>query len=99
MHAPYQHEQTRQRFGAVANYTLLQPDLPSDRTQIFRLISSRPVGRFPGCPAGPMILGDAQRYVHQIFPQLEEVNIDLVWTPFWNPGMMSEEAKEELGIF
>lgn len=53
----------------------------------------------PGCPVGPMILGDAQRYVHQAFPELEEVNIDLVWTPFWNPNMMSEEAREELGIF
>lgn len=53
----------------------------------------------PGCPVGPMILGEAQRYVHQAFPELEEVNIDLVWTPFWNPNMMSEEAREELGIF
>ncbi len=53
----------------------------------------------PGCPVGPMILGDAQRSVHQAFPELEDVNIDLVWTPFWNPNMMSEEAREELGIF
>ncbi len=53
----------------------------------------------PGCPVGPMILGEAQRYVHQAFPELEEVNIDLVWTPFWNPNMMSEEAREEMGIF
>lgn len=53
----------------------------------------------PGCPAGPMILGDAQRYVHQAFPELEEININLVWTPFWNPSMLSEAAREELGIF
>ncbi len=53
----------------------------------------------PGCPAGPMIITDVQRTVHRLFPQLDEVNIHLVWTPFWNPDMMSEEAKEELGIF
>jgi metal-sulfur cluster biosynthetic enzyme len=27
------------------------------------------------------------------------VQINLVWTPFWNPSMMSEEAREELGFF
>ncbi len=53
----------------------------------------------PGCPAGPMIITDVQRTIHRLFPQLDEVNIHLVWTPFWNPDMMSEEAKEELGIF
>jgi metal-sulfur cluster biosynthetic enzyme len=53
----------------------------------------------PGCPAGPQIIGDVQRTVHGAYSDLEEVNIHLVWTPFWNPDMMSEEAKEELGIF
>ena len=28
-----------------------------------------------------------------------DVNVKLVWTPFWNPHMMSEEAKDELGFF
>jgi len=27
------------------------------------------------------------------------VNIHLTWTPFWNPDMMSDEAKDEFGIF
>jgi metal-sulfur cluster biosynthetic enzyme len=53
----------------------------------------------PGCPAGPQIIMDTQRAVHNAFPDLEEVNIHLVWTPFWNPDMMSQEAKDELGIF
>ncbi|MCX6044836.1 MAG: metal-sulfur cluster assembly factor [Chloroflexi bacterium] len=53
----------------------------------------------PGCPAGPQIITDVQREAHGAFPDLEEVNIHLTWTPFWNPEMMSEDAKEELGIF
>lgn len=53
----------------------------------------------PGCPAGPQIIGDVQRTTHNAFPNLEEVNVKLVWTPFWNPDMMSEDAKDELGIF
>jgi metal-sulfur cluster biosynthetic enzyme len=53
----------------------------------------------PGCPAGPQIISDVQRTVHNAFPDLDEVNIHLVWTPFWNIEMMSDEAKDELGIF
>lgn len=53
----------------------------------------------PGCPAGPEIITNVQRETHVAFPDLEEVNIHLTWTPFWNPDMMSEDAKEELGIF
>lgn len=53
----------------------------------------------PGCPAGPQIITDVQRETHQAYPELEEVNVHLTWTPFWNPDMMSEDAREELGIF
>lgn len=53
----------------------------------------------PGCPAGPQIISDVQRTIHNNFPDLNEVNVHLVWTPFWNPDMMSEDAKDELGIF
>lgn len=56
----------------------------------------------PACPAGPMIVENAQKEVmalRDVHPQLEDVVINLVWTPFWNPSMMSDEAKEELGYF
>jgi metal-sulfur cluster biosynthetic enzyme len=53
----------------------------------------------PGCPAGPEIISAVQRETHVAFPDLEDVNIHLTWTPFWNPDMMSDDAKEELGIF
>jgi len=53
----------------------------------------------PGCPAGPEIITNVQREVHTVFPDLDEVNIHLTWTPFWNPDMLSDDAKDALGIF
>ncbi len=56
----------------------------------------------PACPAGPQILEQARREVmalSEVYKTLENVKINLVWTPFWNPSMMSEEAREELGFF
>ena len=56
----------------------------------------------PACPAGPQIIEAAHKEVkslNSIHPQLDEVNINLVWTPFWNPEMMTQEAKDELGFF
>lgn len=53
----------------------------------------------PGCPVGPQIIQAAQYYVHKAFPELDEVNINLVWSPMWTPDRMSEDAKAELGFF
>ena len=52
----------------------------------------------PGCPAAPQLLNGSQTVVQQLDGD-EEVNINVVWTPPWDPEMMSEEAKDELGIF
>ena len=53
----------------------------------------------PGCPAGPQIITDVQRSAHTAFPELDEVNVHLTWTPFWTPVLMSDDAKDEVGIF
>jgi metal-sulfur cluster biosynthetic enzyme len=56
----------------------------------------------PACPAGPQILDQAKREVlalGEVYKSLEDVRINLVWTPFWNPSLMSEEARDELGFF
>jgi metal-sulfur cluster biosynthetic enzyme len=55
----------------------------------------------PNCPAGPQILGHARNEVMalgDVYKTLEDVKINLVWTPFWKPDMMSEDAKDELGF-
>ncbi len=56
----------------------------------------------PACPAGPQILEQARQEVFalkDVYKDLEDVAINLVWTPFWNPSMMTEDAREELGFF
>jgi metal-sulfur cluster biosynthetic enzyme len=56
----------------------------------------------PACPAGPQIIDQARREVKalsDVYKNLEDVKINLVWTPFWNPSLMSEDAREELGFY
>ncbi len=56
----------------------------------------------PNCPAGPHIINQAREEVmalSDVYKNLEDVAINLVWVPFWNPSMMSDEAKDELGIY
>ena len=53
----------------------------------------------PGCPADPQIIKLVQDKAQNAFPAPETVNVHLVWTPFWSPDMMSDEAKDELGIY
>lgn len=56
----------------------------------------------PACPAGPQIIEQARREISvlkDVYSNLDEVNINLVWQPFWNPAMMTEDAREELGFF
>jgi metal-sulfur cluster biosynthetic enzyme len=53
----------------------------------------------PGCPVGPHIIGGIQNSVHKQYPELDEINIHVVWDPLWNPDMMTQEAKDLLGFF
>lgn len=53
----------------------------------------------PACPAGPMIRTQAYAAAASL-PGVEEVNVNLVWIPPWDPRtMMTEDAKMALGIF
>jgi len=51
----------------------------------------------PGCGMGPVIQQDVQTKVLSI-ENVEEANIELVWDPPWNQGMMTEAAKLQLGL-
>jgi metal-sulfur cluster biosynthetic enzyme len=50
-----------------------------------------------GCPAGPMIQDDI-RTVASALPGVEDVEIELTWTPPWTPELMSDDAKFILGF-
>lgn len=51
----------------------------------------------PGCGMGTMIAADATEKIKAL-EGVEDATVDLVWDPPWNPGMISEEAKQKLGI-
>jgi metal-sulfur cluster biosynthetic enzyme len=50
----------------------------------------------PACPLGAHITAET-RYVIEQATGSRNVTIDLVWSPPWNPMMMSLTAKRELG--
>jgi metal-sulfur cluster biosynthetic enzyme len=53
----------------------------------------------PFCPAGPYITAQVEAVVSSL-PGVENVNVELVWSPPWDPRTMcSDEAKDLLGIW
>jgi metal-sulfur cluster biosynthetic enzyme len=50
-----------------------------------------------GCPLGPVIVSDVQRAVGGV--GASEVRVRIVWSPPWSPELMSDDAKDELGIW
>ncbi len=51
----------------------------------------------PGCGMGGMIASQAQQRILML-DDVKEAKVDLVWEPPWEPSMMSEEARQKLGI-
>ena len=49
------------------------------------------------CPSAREIPQDIRRRVCSL-DAIEECNFEIVWEPEWHPRMISEEAREELGI-
>ena len=51
------------------------------------------------CPLHQMILQWVQEAVLRELPDVQKVDIDLVWEPVWNISMASDEVKAKLGGF
>src|SRR3954469_3296068 len=51
----------------------------------------------PGCGMGPMLAQDVQNRLLSL-EGVDDVNVELVWDPPWNQGMMTEAAKLQLGL-
>jgi metal-sulfur cluster biosynthetic enzyme len=52
----------------------------------------------PACPAGPALISGAKREVGSI-EGVGEVEVKIVLDPPWTPDRMTEDAKDQLGIF
>ena len=52
----------------------------------------------PACPAGPQLISDA-KYMTERLEEVNEADVKVVLSPPWSPDRMTEEARDELGIF
>ncbi len=52
----------------------------------------------PACPVAGSLPGEVQQRVEGV-AGVERAEVEIVWDPAWNPGMMSEAARLELGFF
>ena len=52
----------------------------------------------PACPVAGSLPGEVQTKIESV-PGVTSAEIELVWDPVWNPSMMSEAARLQLGMF
>lgn len=51
----------------------------------------------PGCGMGEVLVQDAQEKI-AVIPTVSDVQVELVFDPPWNQGMMSDEARLQTGL-
>src|ERR1051325_7537019 len=52
----------------------------------------------PACPAGPQLISQSKSVLGAI-PGVGTVDVKVVLDPPWTPDRMTEDAKDQLGIF
>jgi metal-sulfur cluster biosynthetic enzyme len=52
----------------------------------------------PMCPAGPQLIGGSKQVVSQM-EGVGEVDVKVVMDPPWTPDKMTDDARDQLGIF
>jgi len=65
---------------------------PGGRVQIKMTLTS------PGCPVAGTLPGEVKDKVESV-PGVAGAEVEVVWDPVWNPSMMSEAARLQLGMF
>ena len=63
-----------------------------DRTVYLKMTLTSPM-----CPVAEILPPEVEAKAGAV-PGVEGVELELVWDPPWNPGMMSEAARLELGM-
>ena len=52
----------------------------------------------PSCPLAEMLVEEAREALRARFPEAA-IQVELVWDPPWTPDRMTEDARDQLGIF
>lgn len=52
----------------------------------------------PMCPAGPQLVANSKQVVGEL-EEVDTVDVKVVMEPPWTPEKMTEDARDQLGIF
>lgn len=77
--------------GLVYDYAVINRDNQN-------IVQIRMTLTAPNCGMGPVLVGDVEYRVGKV-PNVDRVEVALVFDPPWSRDMMSEEAQLELGLF
>ena len=78
------------RINIVDLGLIYKVDIEGDKINIEMTLTA------PNCPASPEIRNKVVKTLKQL-KGINDVNLNVVWEPAWEPSMMSEEAKLDLG--
>ncbi len=78
--------------GLIYAVTLAENDDGKTRINIEMTLTS------PMCPAGPQLIGQSKKTVEEM-EGAGEVEVKVVMSPPWTPDCMTDDARDQLGIF
>jgi metal-sulfur cluster biosynthetic enzyme len=52
----------------------------------------------PACPAGPQLIANSRQVIERM-EDVSEVEVKIVMDPPWTPDRMTDDARDQLGIF
>jgi probable FeS assembly SUF system protein SufT len=79
--------------GLIYDCTLAEPDEGGARRATVKMTLTA-----PGCGMGQVLADDVKRKLETL-PGVSEAEVEVVFDPPWNPNMMTEAAKLQLGMF
>jgi metal-sulfur cluster biosynthetic enzyme len=78
--------------GLIYNIDILDEEEGKKKIKIDMTMTS------PMCPAGPQLIGNSKQVLGQL-PDVSSVEVKIVLDPPWTPDKMTDEARDQLGIF
>jgi metal-sulfur cluster biosynthetic enzyme len=78
--------------GLIYEVTLEQTDEGPTDVLINMTLTS------PMCPAGPQLIGNSKQ-VLEALDEVGEVEVRILLDPPWSPDLMTDDARDQLGIF
>ena len=78
--------------GLIYNVDLVPADEGKVKCKIDMTMTS------PMCPAGPQLIANSKQILGQL-PGMGDVEIKIVLDPQWTPDKMTQDARDQLGIF